>query len=121
MLLYKGCEVAIGSKFKIDSNSVLSLLNGARLTIGENTIIGLSVFIYDYEHIFNTEFRVNSKQYITKPVIIGNGYWIEANTVILNGAKIGDNCLIDAGCVITGEIPSSVTVIQKRNSILKYD
>lgn len=44
------------------------------------------------------------------PVIIGKNVWIAANCCILKGAKIGDNSIIGAGCVVSGEIPANTIV-----------
>ena len=50
----------------------------------------------------------------TSPVIIGNNVWIGANTVILRGTEIGDNCVIGAGCVIKGKYGANSVIVQKR-------
>ncbi|MEM9413931.1 MAG: acyltransferase [Planctomycetota bacterium] len=39
------------------------------------------------------------------PVTIGNNVFIGARVIILPGAKIGDNCVIGTGSIVTGEIP----------------
>lgn len=36
-----------------------------------------------------------------KRVVIGDGVWIEANTIILKGSVIPDKCAIGAGTLIT--------------------
>ena len=33
---------------------------------------------------------------------------------ILKGAKIGDNCVVGAGCVVKGEIPTASIVLQRQ-------
>lgn len=38
-------------------------------------------------------------------IIIGNGAWIGANTVILDGAYIGEGCVVGAGSVVKGMLP----------------
>lgn len=37
--------------------------------------------------------------------------------VILKGTKIGDNCVIGAGCVISGEVPAG-TVVRLGNELV---
>lgn len=43
----------------------------------------------------------------TKPVHVGKNCWICANTTILPGVTIGDNCVIGAGSVVTRDIPAN--------------
>ena len=55
----------------------------------------------------------------TSPVVIGKNVWIGANTTILAGTHIGDNCVIAAGSVIKGDIEKSKLVIQKRSTEIR--
>lgn len=42
-----------------------------------------------------------------KPMHVGKNCWICANTTILPGVTIGDNCVIGAGSVVTRDIPAN--------------
>ena len=42
-----------------------------------------------------------------KPVHVGKNCWICANTTILPGVTIGDNCVIGAGSVVTRDVPAN--------------
>jgi len=42
---------------------------------------------------------------IAKPVHIGKNVWITTRCIILGGVTIGDNSIIGAGSVVTGDIP----------------
>ena len=128
-------KMDIGDKFKCENNTtVVSLNNGyieignnvalscgnriishQNITIGDNTIMGPNVFIYDHDHVFSADTGVERKKYKTSPVKIGKNCWIGANTVILRGTTIGDNCLVGAGCVLKGNYPSNCKIIQKRD------
>lgn len=61
-------------------------------------------------------------QYKTGSVEIGNNVWIGANTVILRETKIGDNCVVGAGCVLKGDYPAGTVIVQKRETtVTKYN
>lgn len=45
--------------------------------------------------------------------------WIGANTVILRGTVIGDNCVIAAWSIVSGTIPRGTLFVQKRESLNK--
>jgi UDP-N-acetylglucosamine acyltransferase len=40
---------------------------------------------------------------IHRDVVVGDGTWISANAVLMNGARVGKNCKIYPGAVIAGE------------------
>lgn len=80
-------------------------------------MLGPSVYIYDHDHLFDSESGARRGEFSLGKVIIGNNCWIGANTVILKDTTIGDNCVIGAGSVIKGEIKPGTKVIQKRNTV----
>lgn len=88
-----------------------------RVSIGNFTIIGEGVKIYDHDHSILPNGEVARNSYETAAVSIGNNVWIGSNVIILKGVDIGDNVVISAGAVITKSIPQNVTVIQKRESL----
>lgn len=127
-----GC-VQFGSKVRIHSGGVINANNGRiflnknvainynciiacheNIEIGENTIIGPNVCIYDHDHDFRANL-VNDK-FKSSPVKIGKNCWIGANTVILRGTTIGDNCVVAAGSVIKGNY-SDNNLLYSKNEI----
>lgn len=42
---------------------------------------------------------------IVAPIIVGNNVFIGMNSIILPGVRIGDDCVIGAGSVVTRDIP----------------
>lgn len=74
------------------------------------------MLIYDHDHDFRAKNGLKELKYKTSPVEIGDNVWIGANTVILRGAKIGNNCVITASSVIKGEYPDNSIIVQKRNT-----
>lgn len=47
-------------------------------------------------------FRYAYKESQEREIVIGNDCWIGAKATILDGAKIGDGCIIAAGAVVRG-------------------
>ena len=97
----------IGDYVSINRNACIVARES--ITIGKNVVIAPNVCIYDHDHGFP-----NPDDFITAPIVIGDGTWIAANSVILKGVTIGKNCTIAAGCVITHDIPDNTIVYQKR-------
>lgn len=88
------------------------------ITLGEHVELGPNVLIFDHDHKFK-ENGYRAKEFECDEIVIGNNVWIGANTVILRGTEIGDNCVIGAGCVVKGKYESGSLVIQKRETTIK--
>lgn len=77
------------------------------IVIGEGSIFGENVKIYDHNHRFaDPNISIKEQGFSDGVVKIGKHCWIGSNVVILKGANIGDNCVIGAGCVVSETIPS---------------
>lgn len=117
-------EVIVVEHGKLDLGNNVGIGAGNRIIcrdsikIGNDTIIGPNVMIYDHDHLFSHETGVNRREYRTAEISIGDRCWIGANTVILRGTQIGDNCIIGAGSVIKGVFPNGSKIIQKRENII---
>ena len=85
--------------------------------IGDNTILGESILIYDHDHKFDYNTGAQTKGYNTAPVYIGNNCWIGSGTIILKGSYIEDNCLIAAGSIINGKIKEKSLVYNQIKTI----
>jgi acetyltransferase-like isoleucine patch superfamily enzyme len=51
--------------------------------------------------------------YSTTEIKIGNNCWFGSNVVLLKGGEVGDNCIIDAGCILSHKIESKEEFTQK--------
>lgn len=111
-LVVKGATLKMGDMSSL--NSDCKIVCQESIEIGNNTIFGPNVLVYDHDHVFDTENGVRRKEYKSSSIVIGNNCWIGANTVILRGTRIGDNCLVGAGCVLKGNYPSGSKIVQKR-------
>lgn len=92
-----------------------------KIVIGENTIFGEGVKIYDHNHkIYKTnQLEVDRENFANAPVIIGKNCWISSNVIILKGVTIGDNCIVGAGCIIHKSIPQNTIVKSNQNLVFE--
>ena len=109
-------ELIIGDNVFLNSSCIITARE--KVKIGNNTIFGPNVIIYDNDHLVKNGV-VSDNEFETAPVEIGNNVWIGANTVILKGTKIEDGCIIAAGSIVKGNISGGNVVIQKRETSLK--
>lgn len=110
----KNAVISIGENFSMSNNCVITAWE--KIDIGNNVQFGPGVLVYDQDHDLRVPGGLAAEKYKTKPICIGNGVWIGANTIILRGTVIGDNTVIGAGSIIKGDIPPNSVVIQKRDT-----
>ena len=109
VLVEKGGELIIGNGCFFNNDCSITCMG--RVSVGENSIFGEGVKIYDHNyHINNAGRLIKNSGHTLGEVIIGNNCWIGSNVVILKGANIGNNCVIGAGCVISGTVNDETLV-----------
>ena len=105
-----GGRLRIGKGCFFNRNGIVVARN--EITIGEGCLFGPNVCIYDHNHGFGANAKVDD--YKLGSVVIGKNVWIGAQCVILSNTVIGDNCVIGAGCVVKGNIPANSLVTMSR-------
>ncbi len=103
-----GYNIELGNNFY--SNYNLIILDCAKVTIGNNVLIGPNVGLYTAGHPVHFEKRNEEFEYAF-PITIGNNVWIGGNVVINPGVTIGNNSLIGSGSVVTKDIPSNAIAL----------
>ena len=111
-----GKQISVGKRFFANFN--FTVLDEARVTIGDDCFIGPNVSIYTACHSTDPVER-NTRQEWAKPVTIGNNVWIGGSVTILPGVTIGDNVTIGAGSVVTKNIPSNCVAAGNPCKVIK--
>ena len=99
-----GWNIEIGENFY--SNHNLVILDPAKVTFGDNVLIGPNCGFYTAGHPLNIEERNKGLEY-AKPIAVGNNVWFGGNVAVMPGVTIGDNCTIAAGSIVTKDIPDN--------------
>lgn len=100
-----GSHIEVGKNFFANYNC--TILDVAKVIIGDNCQLAPNVAIYTAGHPVHPDTRNSGYEYGIE-VTIGNNVWIGGNTVICPGVHIGDNVVIGAGSVVTKDIPDMV-------------
>lgn len=117
-MIDKGAEVIIGNHVFFNNYCSLNALQ--RISIGDGTIFGENVKVYDHNHCYkNPDIPIKKQGFVTAPVKIGKHCWIASIVVILKGVTIGDNCVIGAGCIVYKDVPSNTVVVNKQDMLMK--
>ena len=108
-------KITIGNNVFLNSGCIITAREA--IAIGDGTRCGPNVIFYDHDHKMESG-HILDNQYVCTPITIGKHVWIGAGTIILKGATIGDNSVIAAGSIVTGDIPANTTMVQKREKTL---
>ena len=111
---FRDCGVDfIGKPKYINYDVDFDLTKPNLIHIGENTVIakGSVLLTHDFSiecgltaiNKTNPDYEVQ----FLKDIYIGRDCFIGARTFILPGTKIGDNCIIGAGSVVSGNVPNN--------------
>ncbi len=116
----KGCTILVSNDGKLFLGNNVFLNNYSSIVccnlikIGDNTIIGENVKIYDHNHVYRrADVPVKDQGFTSSPIQIGDNCWLANNVVVLKGVTIGNHCVIGAGCIVYKNVPD--------NSILLSD
>lgn len=107
-----GSHTYIGDNFFANFN--LTVMDDARIYIGDNVMFGPNVSLMATNHPLIAEERT-AMQYpdghvsmseFAEEIHIGDNVWIAANVVVTGGVHIGEGAVIGAGSVVTKDIPA---------------
>lgn len=107
---------SLKGNIEIDNNSTLNQFSIIRaygnVCIGRGVRIGPHVQIMAMKHNYdNPDIYIYKQGLSGIGITIGNNVWIGGSTVILDGVKIGDDCIIGAGSVVTKDVKSNTIVV----------
>jgi acetyltransferase-like isoleucine patch superfamily enzyme len=135
LLLGEGVRVYTWATFNVEPTGYVEIGDGStivggifmcaeRITIGRNVIVSYHVTIADSDfHPIDAELRIqdaiaNSPSgdrsrrppLVSRPVTIEDDVWIGIGAIILKGVHVGRGARIQAGAVVTQDVPPGRTV-----------
>ena len=111
-----GYNIEVGEKFYANHNCVI--LDCAKVTFGDNVLIGPNCGFYTANHPIDFE-RRNKGLENAKPITVGNNVWIGGGVTVLSGVTIGDNCVIGANSVVVKDIPANTVAVGNPCRVIK--
>lgn len=103
-----GYNIEIGENFYANHNCVI--LDGAKVTFGDNVFIAPDCGFYTAGHPIDADRRNAGLEY-AYPITVGNNVWIGGGVKVMPGVTIGNNVVIGGGSVVTKDIPDDVVAV----------
>lgn len=103
-----GYNIRVGKNFFANHNTVI--LDGAKVTFGDNVFIAPNCGFYTAGHPIDSKRRNQGLEY-AYPITIGNNVWIGAGVHVMPGVTIGNHVVIGAGSVVVMDIPSNSVAV----------
>lgn len=86
--------------------------------IGKHCIVNTGVSV-DHECIVEDYVHISPHATLCGNVHVGEGTWIGAGSVVIQGITIGKGCIIGAGSVVTKDIPDNVLAVGNRCKVIR--
>jgi serine acetyltransferase len=98
-------ELVLEDGVKLSNSTIYCV---TKITIGKNTFIGGSCRIWDTNfHSIHSKERVCDLEVKNKPIKIGANCFIGAGVIITKGVEVGENSVIGAGSVVVKNVPKN--------------
>lgn len=103
-----GYNIEIGKNFFANHNTVI--LDGAKVTFGDNVFIGPNCGFYTASHPIDYKIRNQGLEY-AYPIKVGDNVWIGGGVSVMPGVTIGNNVVIGGGSVVVKDIPDNCVAV----------
>ncbi len=111
-----GDHISFGKNCFVNYNC--TIIDVAKVTIGNNCLLAPNVAIYTAGHPIHPATRNSLYEYGIE-VTLGDNVWVGGNVVICPGVHIGSNSVIGAGSVVTRDIPEWSVAVGNPAAVVK--
>lgn len=111
-----GSNIEVGENFYTNHNC--TILDGAKVTFGDNVFIAPDCVFSTAGHPLDAEQRNRGLEY-AYPITVGDNVWFGASVTVLPGVTIGSNTVIGAGSVVNRDIPDGVVAVGNPCRVLR--
>ena len=111
-----GYNITLGEDFY--ANHGLVILDAAKVTFGNNVMIGPCCGFHTSGHPIDYKIRNKGIEY-AYPITVGDNVWIGAGVQVMPGVRIGSNVVIGGGSVVVHDIPDNVIAVGNPCRVMK--
>ena len=104
-----GKGIKIGNRTTFGNDCMFGAAGG--IEIGDDVVAGQFIRFHSENHNYNDMTKLIRTQGVThKGIKVGNNCWIGAGVVFLDGAELGDGCVVGANAVVTKKFSNNVVI-----------
>ena len=104
-----GKGIQIGNRTTFGNDCFFGAAGG--ITIGEDVIGGQYIRFHSENHNYsNLDVPIREQGVTRQGIKVGNNCWIGSGAVFLDGAELGDGCVVAANAVVTGTFPANTVI-----------
>lgn len=111
-----GYNIEIGEHFYANYNC--TILDCAKVTIGNNVMFAPNVSLFTATHPIDPEKRSSGLEFAL-PITIGDNVWLGGNVIVMPNVTIGNNVVAGAGSVVTHDIPDNCIAVGNPCRVLR--
>ncbi len=101
-----GKGLQIGNRTTFGNDCMFGAAGGIK--IGDDVVAGQFIRFHSENHNYSDRTKLIREQGVShKGIKVGNNCWIGAGAVFLDGAELGDGCVVAANAVVTKRFPSN--------------
>jgi acetyltransferase-like isoleucine patch superfamily enzyme len=122
VLSCKGGNIRIGANISLGVSGLIHAEPGSDVTIGDNSSIGAFTYFIGGGNYNSDRLDTPIKEqgaYSKGGIVIGSGAWIGAHVQVLDGVKVGRDCILAASTIITCDVPDYAVVAGIPGKIVK--
>lgn len=96
--------VELGERAMVGPGCFISS-GSAGVRIGANAMIAANTVMVANNHVYERlDVPINRQGLRSRGINVGEDVWIGANCSVLDGARIGDSAIVNAGSVVSGQV-----------------
>jgi acetyltransferase-like isoleucine patch superfamily enzyme len=107
-------DASVRANLTVSTGAYIAAFEGTSLEIGSGTIWACNVCIQTVNHVPG-----NLKDFTRGNVKIGRNCWLGNGVVITSGVELGDNVVVGANAVVTHSFPSNVVIAGVPAKVIK--
>lgn len=114
-------NISIGSNVVVRPLTMLFADQSAQIVLEDNVMMGAGVHFYVNNHKFERKDipLIDQGYYPSKDIVVRDGAWVGANSIILPGVTIGKNAVVGAGSVVTKSVPDYAVAVGNPARVIK--